>query len=85
MITSEEVKIVQQPMITKKKWKDEVIDSSRFYETAGHNNPTAMEFESELQEKSPIQIGAFTLGEAFVDQLDDYEMLPLQDQKLTFP
>jgi hypothetical protein len=44
-----------------------------------------MEFESELQEKSPIQIGAFTLGEAFVDQLDDYEALPLQDQKLTFP
>lgn len=69
----------------KKKWKDEVIDSSRFYETAGHNNPTAMEFESELQEKSPIQIRAFTLWEAFVDQLDDYETLPLQDQKLTFP
>lgn len=62
-----------------------MIDSSRFYETAGHSNPTAMEFESELQEKSPIQIGAFTLGEAFVDQLDDYQTLPLQDQKLTFP
>lgn len=44
-----------------------------------------MEFESEPQEKSPIQIGAFTLGEAFVDQLDDYQTLPLQDQKLTFP
>ena len=44
-----------------------------------------MEFESEVQEKSPIQIGAFTLEEAFVDQLNDYKALPLQDQKLTFP
>lgn len=44
-----------------------------------------MEFESELQEKSPIQIGAFTLGEAFVDQLDEYETLALQDQNMTFP
>lgn len=69
----------------KKAWDSEVIDSSKFYELSGHQNPNAMEFESEIQEKSPIQMWTFTLGEKFVTQLNDYVTLALQDQSLTFP
>lgn len=69
----------------KKVWSDSEIDSSRFYESAGHYNPREWEYNSEKREKSPILLGAFTLGEAFTEQLDDAKMLVLTDQKVTFP
>ena len=69
----------------KKKWSDSAIDSSRFHETQGHQNPATREYESETREKEPIIVGAFTLDKAFTSQLTDDVKLPLNGQELKLP
>lgn len=69
----------------KKVWSDSEIDSTRFYESAGHYNPSEWEYRSEQREKSPILLGAFTLGEVFTEKLNDEKALALIDQEVSLP
>ena len=49
-------------------WVDHVIDSSGFKEQ-GHNNPGAMEFESEKREAANVTFGAFRLSEKQISKI----------------
>lgn len=69
----------------KKVWSEEHFDSDNFYESAGHYNPSEWEYRSQQREKSPILLGAFTLGKAFTDQLNNKQELALADQEIVFP
>lgn len=69
----------------KKVWSDSEIDSTRFYESAGHYNPSEWEYASQQREKSPILVWAFTLGASFTEQLNDAKALGLTDQEVTLP
>ena len=49
-------------------WVDHAIDSSGFKEQ-GHNNPGAMEFESEKREAANVTFGAFRLSEKQISKI----------------
>lgn len=69
----------------RKKWSDDAIDSSSFYESAGHNNPSNREFNSTEQEKSPITLWVYTLTPVFTNQLTNYTTINLNEQKIIVP
>lgn len=65
-------------------WADEPISSGSFEEPAGHENPP-FPIEGETWTASPVTVGAFTLGDAFVGKIGsgrsvapDPEALPEQ-------
>lgn len=67
------------------KWDDEAIDSSRFYSSNWHENPSNREFNSTEQEKSPITLWAYTLTTVFTNQLTDYKTINLNEQNVKIP
>ena len=68
-----------------KKWSEDAISSSSFYETDGHENPSIREYISATQNKSPITIWAYTLTDTFINQLTNYEPINLSEQSITTP
>ena len=68
-----------------KKWSEESIDSSKFYETAWHSNPTNWAYNSTEQEKSPITLWVYTLTPEFTQQLTDYKTINLAEQNVKVP
>ena len=63
-----------------KTWSAQLIDSSRFKEREGHDNPSSMSYNSETFIASNINVGAFKLTSAFVKQIDDFISYPLSQQ-----
>ncbi len=52
----------------RKEWCDEVVDSRNFEET-GHDNPSAMEFESATWQAESAAVGGFRLPETVVNRI----------------
>ena len=52
----------------KKKWSDDLIDSSEFTKS-GHDNPSSMPYDSETYLAQDVKLGAFDLPEKLVDNL----------------
>ena len=67
------------------KWSDDIIDSSSFYTSNGHENPSSWEYESNERIKEPITLGAYTLTPVFVNQLTDYKTINLSEQDIIIP
>lgn len=65
-----------------KVWSDSAIDSSNFYQSQWHTNPTAWKYESENWTKKPILVWKFTLDDNFVDYLDDFETIKLSEENI---
>lgn len=62
------------------------IDSSHFYQQAGHWNPTTWDYTSNEWEKSPITLWAYTLDHAaFISQLTNYTDIDLSEQNVAIP
>ncbi len=68
-----------------KKWANEAIDSSRFYSSNWHENPSNREFNSDEQEKSPIALWVYTLTPVFINQLNNYKTINLNEQNIKIP
>ena len=68
-----------------KKWSDEPISSSSFYETAWHENPSSWEFTSAERAKSPITLWVYTLTPVFTQQLTNYKTINLSEQNINIP
>jgi hypothetical protein len=60
-------------------WSDMRIDSSRFKESASHQNPDVMPLESMEKQAESITIGAFRLSPGLVGSLDKFEDIPLPE------
>lgn len=60
-----------------KQWSESVINSQSFRERAGHENPLSMPFRSDEWQASPVRLGAFTLAQAQLDKLNNFETLSL--------
>jgi hypothetical protein len=58
-----------------KKWAPTLQSSSGFREPAGHQNPESIPFPPLEQVANPITLGAFTLPDFFVAQLNDFTAL----------
>jgi hypothetical protein len=70
----------------KKDWKSEPVDSSSFEKTEGHENPGAFPLPSSTFVADPVRVGAFTLSEEQIGQLNDAKDLPLAaDAEPTLP
>lgn len=68
-----------------KQWEDIAIDSSSFYESAWHTNPSSWKYTSDEREKSPIKLWAYTLSEIFVGKLTNYNTINLSEQEVIVP
>ena len=67
------------------KWSDDIIDSSSFYTSNGHENPSSWEYESNERVKEPIILWVYTLSPIFVSQLTDYKTINLSEQDIIIP
>lgn len=65
-----------------KTWDDDHINSSSFHQTNGHENPSTWEYDDQERVKSPITVGAYTLTNSFVRQLNNYVKINLNEQQL---
>jgi|CXWL01.1.fsa_nt_gi hypothetical protein len=65
-----------------KAWSSDVIDSSSFQETSGHENPSSMPFESHTEVADPVHLGAFQLSSEQLAELDETQPLKV-DQPAT--
>lgn len=68
-----------------KTWDDNKIDSQNFHETEWHTNPNNWEFESNEWTKSPIKVWAYTLSDVFINQLNKFEKINLDEQNIIVP
>ncbi|KTC98652.1 TMEM43 family protein [Legionella erythra] len=53
-----------------KTWSDSVIDSSRFKEPQGHQNPSSMPIQPQQQYAKQVKVGDFSLPESLITQID---------------
>lgn len=65
-----------------KGWSEEVIDSGRFKKPGGHENPGRMPISSEDFRAETVHFGAFTLSPGLVEQLDNFEEVPVTEEDL---
>jgi len=65
-----------------KEWSDQLIDSSNFKETSGHENPSQFPIEARQKTASKVTLGAFTLSEPIVSDLDQSETLAVDSATL---
>lgn len=68
-----------------KVWSDSAINSSNFYNSVWHENPTTWKYESQVREKFPIMLWAYTLDNVFVNDLNNYRTLNLSEQNIIIP
>jgi len=68
-----------------KMWTPYKENSSNFYESAWHENPSMWKYEAEERNKNPILLGVYTLDDAFVSDLVDYKLLNLSEQDIIVP
>lgn len=68
-----------------KAWEDYAVNSSSFYESAWHENPTEWKYQSQDREKSPIMLWVYTLDSVFVDRLSNYRSVDLSSQEIIIP
>lgn len=66
-----------------KKWTDEKIDSSDFYQEEWHENTSPYNYESENWEKWNITLWEFTLTSSFTNQLSSEKEISLNNQTIT--
>ena len=65
-----------------KTWSDRPIDSESFKESAEHQNPKSMPFDSREAKAEKVTLGAFTLTPSLLEKMSDYEPIALTDQQL---
>ncbi len=54
-------------------WEDDVLDSTRFEEQRGHQNPGSIRYEGETWTARPVTVGAYTLDDSLVRQMNNFE------------
>ncbi len=64
-----------------KKWVNDVIDSSRFHEPSGHQNPNP-QFIPKQYEADTIRVGAYELNEALKSAINNWETISLENENL---
>jgi transmembrane protein TMEM43 len=66
-----------------KAWSDRPVDSSSFKEAGEHQNPPEMPYQSKDAQAEHVTLGAFSLTSSLLDQMSDYEAIPVTDQSLS--
>ncbi|HSP15033.1 MAG TPA: TMEM43 family protein [Thermoanaerobaculia bacterium] len=66
-----------------KAWSDRPVDSASFKEAGEHQNPPEMPYQSRDAQAEHVTLGAFALTPSLLDQMSDYEAVPVTDQSLS--
>ncbi|XP_039297293.1 transmembrane protein 43 homolog isoform X2 [Nilaparvata lugens] len=53
-------------------WKDKLIDSNRFFNTADHHNPTEFPLKSAMYVSDVVRLGRYTLSTELKDKFSDF-------------
>ena len=61
-------------------WSKRLINSFRFKKKEGHENPTSIPYESQINTASNIKVGVFKLTSDFVSQIDNFVSYPLSQK-----
>ncbi|HTF97894.1 MAG TPA: TMEM43 family protein [Cellvibrio sp.] len=67
-----------------KVWDNEKIDSSRFKQPSGHENPSEWYYKNKTWTATDIHIGEYLLSDTHKKEIDNFQSLPLPEQ-LTIP
>ena len=65
-----------------KKWSSSLIDSSRFHEPAGHENPKQMPFSNQSLQAEKVTLGAFTLSSGLISKISGRQQISLDSSSL---
>ncbi len=60
-----------------KTWNSILSDSSNFKQPKAHQNPSSMPFNSGIFQAKQVTFGAFILSPSFINQLNNYQKLPV--------
>ena len=66
----------------KKVWSESPIDSSKFRQANGHQNPPAMRVRGEKWAAKQVNVGAFRLPRSLVSRIDNFEPVPVNESML---
>lgn len=61
-----------------KSWDSDLIDSSTFKKSSGHQNPTQMPYDSEVFRPDEVRLGEFVVAEELLEGLSTEKPLPLE-------
>ena len=65
-----------------KNWLEQLIDSRSFY-NAGHDNPATMEIAARTVDATKITLGVFAMTPELVEQIDNFQAVPVSDKNLS--
>ena len=63
-------------------WSGSVVDSSRFNQSAQHQNPNSMPYNDHNQSADDVTVDAFGLSSTFIDQITNYSTIHLEESML---
>jgi hypothetical protein len=65
-----------------KNWSGKLIDSQKFRQAQGHENPSAMPYQTQEWLADTVTLGAFRLATSLVRKIDVYKPLPVSASAL---
>lgn len=65
-----------------KKWEDEPVDSDRFKDKKGHQNPGAFPIQAKSETAKKVDVGAYHLSSGLISQIDKSEPLTLNVEEV---
>ena len=68
-----------------KVWSSRPINSQSFSKPAGHENPSSMLYGEQLYVADNITVGSFTLSRSLVEQINNFEALPIDASSSKIP
>ncbi len=69
----------------KKQWQNALIDTSRFHEKEGHENPSSLAYPAKTFKAESVALGAFELDSALAAKITGDEQVPLAADSLKLP
>ena len=63
-------------------WSADLVDSGKFEEPAGHQNPGVMPYRSRTESATDVRVGAYRLSPRLIDAISASEEIPLPDDIL---
>lgn len=66
-----------------KTWSSSLIPSDNFKEKTGHQNPSAMRYESESFQANDVTLGAFSLSPSLINKMTNWEDLRVEQTTMS--
>lgn len=64
------------------RWDEDLIDSSRFEQRSGHENPRALPYASQTRRAAGVSLGGYTLAPAVAREIGGWEHIPAAQVEL---